>query len=286
MDLKLVWRRLKIIAEMIKIEHTVFALPFAFMGAILGAGGIPTLWTCAWVLAAMVGSRSAAMAFNRVVDAEIDAKNPRTQDRALPKGLLKKGEVILFVAVSSGVFFLAAGALNTLSLALSPLVLVILFFYSYTKRFTWLSHFCLGFCLGMTPLAGWIAVTGSFALLPMLLSMGVLFWTAGFDVIYACQDFDADRGDGLFSIPARFGIRGALLLSSILHVFTMVFFCWAGVLGGLGWPYWAAIGLTLVFLAYEHAIVKPDDLSKVNTAFFTANGIISIAMAAGTLLAV
>jgi 4-hydroxybenzoate polyprenyltransferase len=279
------WRQFKIIAEMIKIEHTLFALPFAFMGAFLAARGLPKAGTCGWILVAMVGARSAAMAFNRLVDSEIDARNPRTLNRALPRGLLKKGEVILFIWVAAGLFLWAAAMLNLLSFILAWPVLGVLFLYSYTKRFTWGSHFILGFCLGMTPLAGWIAVIGTFDLLPVLLSLGVLCWTAGFDLIYACQDYEVDRKQDLYSIPARFGIRGALILSALLHVFTALSFCTVGWLGGLAWPFWAALVLTLICLAYEHAIVKPSDLSRVNLAFFTANGIVSMAMAAGTYLA-
>jgi 4-hydroxybenzoate polyprenyltransferase len=219
------------------------------------------------------------------VDAEIDADNPRTHLRALPKGLLHKREVALFTLAASGLFLFAAAMLNLLSFVLAWPVLGILLFYSYTKRFTWGSHFVLGFCLGLTPLAGWIAVTGSFALLPVLLSLGVLFWTAGFDLIYACQDYEADRKSGLFSIPARFGIRNALLLSSILHGFTALCFLAVGILGSLTWPFWMALMLALVCLVYEHAIVKPTDLSRVNLAFFTANGFVSILMAVGTYLA-
>jgi len=278
--------RIRIILEMIKIEHTIFALPFAFMGAVLGIRALPGLDTCLWILLAMVGARSAAMAFNRLADAEIDAKNPRTAMRALPSGLLQKGEVILFILVSAGLFFFAAWMLNPLSFILAWPVMLILLFYSFTKRFTWSSHLVLGFCLGMTPLAGWIAVTGTFALLPVVLSLGVLCWTAGFDIIYACQDYETDRKQGLFSIPARFGILKALIISAGLHLVTLALFSLVGILGDLTWPYWSALGLTLVFLIYEHAIVKPNDLSRVNMAFFMANGIISIVMGVGAFLAV
>lgn len=278
--------KLKIIAEMIKIEHTIFALPFACMGAFLAAGGLPSLWTCFWIVVAMVGGRSAAMAFNRLADAEIDGRNPRTSNRALPMGLLRKGEVALFTLVSAALLLVAAWMLNPLSFILAWPVLLILLGYSYTKRYTWLAHFVLGFCLGMTPLAGWVAVKGTIELVPVLFSLGVLFWTAGFDVIYACQDHEVDRREGLFSIPVRFGIRGALAISAILHVVTAAFFCSAGILAGLAWPYWAAFALTLAFLAYEHAIVKPSDLSRVNMAFFMANGLVSIVMATGTFIAI
>jgi 4-hydroxybenzoate polyprenyltransferase len=280
------WKQLKIIAEMIKIEHTIFALPFACLGAFLAAEGLPDLMTCLWILAAMVGGRSAAMAFNRLADAQLDATNPRTQNRALPRGLLTRGEVALFTAASAALFLFAAWMLNPLSFILAWPALLILLGYSYTKRFTWLSHFILGLCLGMTPLAGWIAVKGTIELVPILFSLGVLFWTAGFDVIYACQDHEVDRREGLHSIPVRFGVKGSLVISALLHAATAIFFCAAGLLAGLAWPYWTAFAAALAFLAYEHAIVKPTDLSRVNTAFFTANGFISIAMAAGTFIAV
>lgn len=277
-------KQLKIIAEMIKIEHTIFALPFALMGVFLASEGLPSLRVCLWVLLAMVGARSAAMAFNRLADAKIDAKNPRTANRALPMGLLKQKEVILFTLVSAALFFLSAWMLNPLSFKLAFPVLFILLFYSYCKRFTWLCHFVLGLCLGMTPLAGWIAVKGAFAITPILWSVGVFFWTAGFDLIYACQDVQVDRKEGLHSIPARFSIKGALYLSAILHFFTILFFGAAGFIGQLPWPYHGAVLFTLVFLTWEHSIVKHNDLSKVNVAFFTANGCISVAMALGTFV--
>jgi len=279
------WKRVKIIAEMIKIEHTVFALPFAFMGAMLAGRDLPSLSVCSWILLAMVGGRSAAMGFNRLVDAEIDARNPRTAMRALPAGLLNKKDVALFVLLSSGLLLFAAWMLNPLSFGLAFPVLAILFAYSFSKRFTSACHFILGFCLGMTPLAGWIAVSGTIDTLPLLLSLGVLFWTAGFDLIYACQDFEVDIKESLFSIPARFGIRFALILSAVLHSATLALFALTGWFGDLGGPYWAALGLTTFFLGFEHLLVKPTDLSKVNMAFFTANGFISIAMAIGTYLA-
>ncbi|MBU0755776.1 MAG: putative 4-hydroxybenzoate polyprenyltransferase [Planctomycetes bacterium] len=278
------WERIKVIAEMIKFEHTIFALPFAFMGAFLAADGSPGLMICLWVLLAMIGGRSAAMAFNRLVDAELDARNPRTANRALPAGLIHKKEVHLFTLCSSALLIFAAWRLNPLAFGLSFPVLGILFLYSYTKRFTSACHFVLGFCLGLTPLGGWIAVKVTIELPPILLSLGVLLWTAGFDLIYACQDYEVDQKEGLHSIPARFGMRGALVLSALLHGGTILLFAQVGLITGLGIPYWIALSLTLVFLIYEHAIVKPSDLSKVNMAFFMANGVISIAMAAGTYL--
>ncbi len=280
------WRQFKIIAEMIKIEHTLFSLPFACMGALLAAGGLPDLRTVLWILAAMVGGRSAAMAFNRLADAELDARNPRTAGRALPQGLLKKTEVGLFIAVSAALFLLSAWMLNLLCFILAWPVLVILLGYSYMKRFTWFCHFFLGFCLGLPPLAGWLAVRGTLDLVPILFSLGVLFWTAGFDVIYACQDYETDCKEGLRSIPTRFGLRGALWLSAGLPVLTVFFFCAGGWTAGLAWPYWTALAIATGSLVFQHAIVKPSNLSRINTAFFTANGFISITMAVGTFLAI
>jgi len=267
---------------MIKIEHTIFALPFAFMGVFLAAEGFPDLTTSLWILLAMVGARSAAMAFNRLVDADIDQRNPRTNNRALPMGLLKKSEVALFIVVSAALFLFSAWMLNPLSFYLAWPVLLILLFYSYTKRFTWLCHFILGFCLGMTPLAGWIAVKGFFAITPILLSIGVFFWTAGFDLIYSCQDYEIDKKEGLYSTPSRFGLKASLILSVVLHIITLIFFGLAGFIGCLSWPFWAATSITGIFLIWEHSIVRPSDLSKVNMAFFMANGFISIVMAVGT----
>jgi len=278
-------KRLGLILEMIKFEHSLFALPFAFMGAFFAAEGLPPLRLCGWILLAMVGARSAAMAFNRLADARLDATNPRTQGRALVTGALGKGEVAVFTAVSAGVFILAAAMLNTLAFVLSYPVLVLLFFYSFSKRFTLFSHAILGLCLGLSAPGGWIAVTGSFGVPPLVLGLGVCLWVAGFDLIYACQDVDHDRREGLHSLPARFSIKATLVVSALLHAIAYGLFCWAGSMTGLAWPYWVGMGVVLVSLVVQHAIVRPGDLSRVNVSFFTANGIISVVMAAATLAA-
>jgi len=266
--------------EMIKFSHTLFALPFALLSAVLAAGGWPPLSTLAKILLAMVGARSAAMAHNRLADREIDAANPRTASRALPKGELSVGFVRIFFIASVAIFLLAAANLNRLTLLLSPLALGLLLLYAYTKRFTVLSHLVLGLCLALAPVGAWIAVRGSIETLPLLLGLAVLFWTAGFDIIYALQDEEHDRKTGLKSLPARFGARRALAVSSLFHaaMIVLLFAVWrlagAGLLLGLG------ILVTAAGLVYQHAVVQPGDLSRVNAAFFNANGFISVALAA------
>ena len=277
------FERVATILEMIKFEHSIFALPFAFMGAFLAAEGFPDWAVCGWILLAMVSARSAAMAFNRLVDVRYDATNPRTNMRALVTGSLRKREVVLFTIVSAALFVLAAAMLNTFALAAALPLLAFLFLYSYTKRFTILAHFVLGFCLGFALTGGWIAVTGSVSPIALYLGLGVSFWVSGFDLIYACQDVDHDRNEGLHSLPARFSIRAALVLSGFMHVAAFGVFCAVGILAELEWPFWAGLGVVLVSLVWQHAIVRPGDLSRVNAAFFTANGIISVVMAVGTL---
>jgi 4-hydroxybenzoate polyprenyltransferase len=265
---------------MIKFSHTLFALPFALLAAVLAARGVPSWETIAKILLAMVGARSAAMAHNRLADKDLDAANPRTASRALPAGRLSPGFVRLFLAASVAVFLAAAASLNRLTLALSPVALALLFLYSYTKRFTWASHFVLGLCLAIAPVGAWIAVTGAFALPPVLLGLAVLLWTAGFDVIYSLQDEEHDRRAGLFSIPARWGAAAALRISSVLHLGMLLLLVavWRGT--GSGPIFAAGIGLTAAALVYQHAIVRPGDLSRVDAAFFTANGFVSVALAA------
>jgi 4-hydroxybenzoate polyprenyltransferase len=265
---------------MIKFSHTLFALPFALLAAVLAARGVPSWETIAKILLAMVGARSAAMAHNRLADRDLDAANPRTASRALPAGRLSPGFVRLFLAASVAVFLAAAASLNRLTLALSPVALVLLFLYSYTKRFTWASHFVLGLCLAIAPVGAWIAVTGAFALPPVLLGLAVLLWTAGFDVIYSLQDEEHDRRAGLFSIPARWGAPAALRISSVLHLGMLLLLVavWRGT--GSGPIFAAGIGVTAAALVYQHAIVRPGDLSRVDAAFFTANGFVSVALAA------
>ena len=272
--------KLKIILEMIKFEHTVFALPFAVMSAFIAADGLPSLAKLGWILVAMVGARSCAMAFNRLADADIDAKNPRTAMRAIPAGLITKGTVWCFTVISAGLLVFAAWRLNPLAFALSPVALVVVMGYSYTKRFTALSHFWLGLSLSISPVGAWIAIQGSFALPPIILCLVVLLWTAGFDIIYACQDVNFDRKHGLRSIPAKIGIRWSLWLSSALHVIAVLLLLGMPLLVELGLFYYIGVGIVVLIFIYEHAIVKPTDLSRVNLAFFTLNGMISLVLMA------
>lgn len=271
-----VLQNLRITLEMIKWEHSIFALPFALCGAMLAAGGFPTLRQLLWIIVAMVAARSAAMAFNRWADAAIDAQNPRTSTRALPAGHLSPLFVVTFVVVSSFVFILAASQLNRLALLLSPVALAVLLLYSYTKRVTRWSHLVLGFALGIAPSAAWIAVRGSLDPRILLLTAAVTFWVGGFDVLYACQDFDFDQQAGLHSLPRSCGIAAALWIARVFHV-TMIGFLIALVLV-FGMGKLAVVGMVAVvlLLLYEHSLVKPNDLSKLNAAFFTMNGVISV----------
>jgi len=267
---------LRLTLEMIKWEHSVFALPFALCGAMLAAGGFPTGHQLLWIVIAMVGARSAAMAFNRLADASIDAANPRTRTRALPSGHLSPLFVGTFVVVSSGILVLAAAQLNRLALWLSPVALAVLLLYSYTKRFTRWSHLVLGFALGIAPAAAWIAVRGSLDWRILLLTAAVTFWVAGFDVLYACQDFEFDRDAGLHSIPRHLGIRRALWVARAFHVVMLallIALLWSFGLGKLAV---AGVAVVAALLAYEHSLVSSDDLSKLNAAFFTMNGVISV----------
>ena len=273
-------RKLKIILEMIKFEHTVFALPFAIMSAFIASDGLPQLAKLGWILVAMVGARSCAMAFNRLADAEIDSKNPRTSTRAIPAGLITKGAVWTFTVVSAGLLVCAAWRLNPLAFALSPVALAVIMGYSFTKRFTALSHLWLGLALSISPVGAWIAITGRFDWTPIVLCCVVLLWTAGFDIIYACQDVNFDRKHGLHSIPARIGIRWALWISSALHVVAVVLLFVIPLLAELGLFYYIGVGIVVLIFIYEHAIVKPNDLSRVNLAFFTLNGTISLVLMA------
>jgi 4-hydroxybenzoate polyprenyltransferase len=263
--------------EMIKIEHTLFALPFAFLGAVLAARGVPTAWQIIWITAAMVGARSTAMAFNRIADRNYDARNPRTKTRAIPAGVLSVGFVWLFTIASAAIFFLAAAMLNRLTLILAPIALASIVLYSYTKRWTLLSHLILGWCLAIAPTGAWIAVRGAVdSPIPLLLSLVVMLWTAGFDVLYACQDFDFDRREGLYSIPARFGIARSLWISRSLHagafaaVVALYFLMNLGILAIVG------VIATGALLIYQHTLVRADDLSRLNAAFFTTNAFVSV----------
>jgi 4-hydroxybenzoate polyprenyltransferase len=264
--------------EMIKWEHSIFALPFALCGAMLAAGGWPSAWQLLWIIVAMVAARSAAMAFNRYADAEIDAANPRTSTRALPAGILSKQFVAAFVVIAGAVFVFSAAMLNRLTLILSPLALAIIFLYSYTKRFTRWSHFVLGFALGIAPAAAWIAIRGSLDPRILLLTGAVMFWVAGFDVLYACQDCEFDSSFGLHSVPRHYGIANALLLARMMHA-TMLLFLFAVVFAfGLGKLAVAGVIVVAALIAYEHSLVSARDLSKLNAAFFTMNGIISVVL--------
>ena len=274
------FRQVKIILEMIKFEHTIFALPFAIMSAFLAAEGLPGKSDLFWIVLAMVGARSCAMAFNRLADAEIDNRNPRTQTRAIPAGLLKKTDVLIFVVLSACLLVVSAYQLNPLAFKLSPVALAIIMLYSYTKRFTSLAHLWLGLSLSIAPIGAWIAIQGRFNLLPILLGISVMLWTAGFDIIYACQDFDFDKSFGLHSIPVKFGVRAALWISNLLHVVTVCLLIIIAEISQLGWIYMIGVGVVTVILIYEHLIVKPNDLSRVNLAFFTLNGAVSLILMA------
>jgi 4-hydroxybenzoate polyprenyltransferase len=271
-----VLRNLRVTLEMIKWEHSIFALPFALCGAMLAAGGFPSSRQLVWIIVAMVAARSAAMAFNRWADAAIDAVNPRTRTRALPAGHLSPAFVVTFVVISSGVFILAASQLNHLSLLLSPVALAVLLLYSYTKRLTRWSHLVLGFALGIAPAAAWIAVRGSLDPRILLLTAAVTFWVGGFDVLYACQDCDFDRQAGLHSVPRFFGIGAALWIARAFHLIMVGLLVALVMVFGLGFLATAGIVVVILLLLYEHSMVKPNDLSKLNAAFFTMNGVISV----------
>ncbi len=273
--------RVRMTLDMIKFEHSVFALPFALTGALLAwrDAGFPTgeLGTkLMWIVLAMVGARSAAMAFNRLLDASIDARNPRTKTRHIPAGLLSKRFAWGFTLVSSAAFFAASAALNPLCLKLSPLALGVVLFYSFTKRFTSFSHLVLGFALGIAPAAAWIAIRGTLDARILWLTAAVTLWTAGFDIIYACQDYEFDRGAGLFSIPGRFGISGALTISRLFHAAMLLALVALVVAFDLGALSWLGAALVAALLVYEQSLVKPHDLSRVNAAFFTVNGWVSM----------
>jgi len=270
------FRNFAVTLEMIKWEHSIFALPFALCGAMLAAGGMPRAAQLGWIIMCMVSARSAAMAFNRLADAQLDAANPRTATRAIPSGALSLKFAGAFVLVSSAVFVLAAAQLNRLALLLSPVALAVILLYSYTKRFTRWSHLVLGFGLGIAPAAAWIAVRGSLDPRILLLTAAVTFWVGGFDVLYACQDIDFDRANSLNSIPQAFGIRRALFISRALHLLMLGLLVVLVLLFGLGKLAMAGVVCVALLLAYEHSLVSADDLSKLNAAFFTMNGVIAL----------
>jgi 4-hydroxybenzoate polyprenyltransferase len=268
------------VLEMIKFEHSVFALPFALTGALLAARAArnawPTIRQILWIVVAMVAARSAAMTMNRIVDLRYDRENPRTRQRALVTGALSLEFAWLFAVLAATVFFVAAWQLNPLALKLAPVAMAILFFYSFTKRFTNWSHLFLGFALGISPAAAWIAITGGLDWRMLILSAAVTLWVGGFDVLYACQDIDYDREAGLFSIPKQFGIARALLIARAMHMGVIALLSWLAFSFGLPWPAWAGIAVVAGLLGYEHSLVKADDLSRLDAAFFTVNGYIGM----------
>ena len=270
-------RNVRITLEMIKIEHTLFALPFAFLGAVLAANGLPSARQILWITVAMIGARSTAMAFNRIADCEYDARNPRTRMRALPAGLLSLSFAWMFTIVSAAVFVFAAANLNRLTLILAPVALASVLLYSFTKRWTMFSHLVLGWCLAIAPTAAWIAVRGAIdSPAPLLLSLVVMLWTAGFDVLYACQDLEFDVAEGLHSVPQRFGIGRSLWISRVLHAQAFVALLalyWSTQLGPLAL---AGVVLTGLLLVYQHRLVRADDLTRLNAAFFTTNAFVSL----------
>lgn len=273
----MILKNIRTTLEMIKIEHTLFALPFAFLGAVLAARGVPTAWQIVWITVTMVGARSTAMAFNRIADREFDARNPRTKVRAIPSGALSVGFVWGFTIISGGIFFLAAAMLNRLTLFLSPVALASIVLYSYTKRWTLLSHLILGWCLAIAPTGAWIAVRGTIdSPIPLLLSLTVMLWTAGFDVLYACQDYDFDRREGLYSIPARFGIARSLWISRTLHAGAFAALVALYFLSNLGVLAIVGVIATGALLIYQHTLVRADNLSRLNAAFFTTNAFVSV----------
>jgi 4-hydroxybenzoate polyprenyltransferase len=270
--------------RMIKFPHSVFALPFAFTGAIMAADGIPSPRKLIWITIAMVGARSGAMGLNRIIDRRIDKANPRTRDRELPMGVIKLSEAGLFTMISFAIFVFATYMLNPLCLKLSPIALAVLFIYSYTKRFTWITHFVLGLALSAAPLGAWIAVKGTFDLEIIPMGIAVIFWLAGFDTLYALQDIEFDKSHGLYSIPRRFGIKKALFLSRTLHLITFLMLIITGILFRLGIFYWLGMMVIAGLFIYEHSLVKEDDLSRLDVAFFNMNGYISITVFVFTLM--
>jgi 4-hydroxybenzoate polyprenyltransferase len=270
--------------RLIKFSHSVFALPFAFTAAIIAAEGIPTLHQIIWITVAMIGGRSGAMGMNRIIDRKIDELNPRTKDRELPRGVIKTSEAFSFTLVAFGLLVLAAYKLNPLCLKLSPFVLLVLFTYSYTKRFTWLCHVILGIALSLAPLGAWIAVRGTFQYDILPLSLAIIFWVAGFDTLYGLQDMDFDRKHNLYSIPSIFGIKTSLWIARIFHFITIGLLLSLVSIFNLSVIYLIGVAIAFALLLYEHLLVKPDDLSKLNMAFFNMNGYISVTVFVFTLL--
>lgn len=278
------FKKVALYLSMIKFSHSIFALPFALTSTILASNGLPPLRETILIVLAMVSARSLAMGLNRLIDKDIDALNPRTSKRELPAGKIKVVEVVVFIIVSLILFILSAYMLNELCLKLAPVALIFIFLYSYTKRFTWLCHIVLGICISAAPVGAWIAIKGTFNWEILPLSISVVFWLAGFDILYALQDIDFDKRYGLYSIPNRFGISKSLWISRIFHLITFLMLVLTGIVFNLSVVYW--IGMMVVFLlfVYEHSLVKKDDLSKLNLAFFNMNGYISVIVFLSTSL--
>ncbi|NLJ72089.1 MAG: UbiA family prenyltransferase [Syntrophomonadaceae bacterium] len=276
--------KLKLFLEMIDFGHTLFGLPFAYLGAFLAVGGIPTGWQLVWITVAMVTARTAALCLNRIIDRHIDRANPRTSDWVMAANKLSVKWIWFFVFLCFALLLYAASQLNELCFKLAPLAVAILWLYSYTKRFTWWCHLILGIAIGIGPIGAWIAITGTFDWQPLFLAAAVACWIAGFDTMYACQDIEFDRANGLYSIPARFGERGALRFSAVFHIFTVIFFILTGFILGLGLVYYLGIFFAAIVLFYEHLIVKPGDLSKVNFASFKINRYVGLIIFITTLI--
>lgn len=279
-----IFKKIENYLRLIKFSHSIFALPFAFIGALIAAGGIPESGQVFWIIVAMIGARSGAMGMNRIIDRRLDALNPRTKDREIPKGVIKISEAFLFTAFSFAIFIFAAYKLNPLCFKLSPFAISVLILYSYTKRLTWLSHLILGIVISMAPLGAWIAVRGTFDLEILPLSFAVAFWIAGFDVLYALQDIDFDRSLGLYSIPAKFGIKASLWVARLFHMITIGLLLSLIPIFKLTWFYLAGVLIAGALLVYEHSLIKADDLSRLDVAFFNVNGYISITVFVFTLM--
>ncbi len=276
--------KIKTLLEMIKFKHTIFAMPFAFIGAFLADRGVPGFWTFFWVVIAMVGARTSAMGFNRIVDRKFDAANPRTAKRAIPAGEVSLKESWGMVVAAGLLFFFACYMLNTTALIISPFALGLTLFYSYTKRFTWLCHVVLGVALAFSPLGGWVAVAGSMQGYPWVLSLAVLFWVAGFDCIYACLDADYDRKVGLHSMPSIFGRKNSFRIAVIFHLIAFILFTLTGIVSDLNVYYYVGIALTGAALFYQHLIVNPQDLSRIKMSFFSMNGLVALTLFIATWL--
>lgn len=277
-------QKIILLARMVKIEHSVFALPFAYLGSFLAARGWPGWRVFIFLTLAMVAIRSYSMAINRIVDLPFDRANPRTRNRPLVTGQITVTQTVYFCLICAGIFILACAGLNTLCLALAPLVLVWAGLYSLSKRYTWLCHFVLGSVLGLAPMGGWLAFKPEFSLAALLFLAAVLFWVAGFDILYSCQDVQFDRDQGLFSLPACFGVQSALYLSTFSHINTIILFLFAGLAAELGWVYYFFWALVSLVLLWEHRLLAADDLSHINLAFFTLNGVIAIVLFLGVLV--